>query len=40
MTFMANKRGKLYESDLGAETATAVKSLRSFDPDANWRAVP
>ncbi len=40
MTFMANKRGKLYESDLGADTATEVKSLRSFDPDANWRAVP
>jgi hypothetical protein len=40
MTFMANKHGKLYESDLGADTAAAVKSLRSFDPDTSWRAVP
>jgi hypothetical protein len=40
MSFMANKRGKLYESDLGAETATVVKSLRSFDPDASWWVVP
>ena len=40
MTFMASKRGRLYESDLGADTETAVKSLRSFDPDTNWRRVP
>ncbi len=40
MTFMADKRGRLYESDLGSDTATAAKSLRSFDPDTNWRRVP
>ena len=40
MSFMASKRGRLYESDLGADTQTAVKSLRSFDPDTNWRRVP
>jgi Protein of unknown function (DUF2950) len=40
MTFMASKRGKLYQSDLGQDTATAVKSLRTFDPDTNWRPVP
>jgi hypothetical protein len=40
MTFMASKRGRLYESDLGADTETAVKSLRSFDPGTNWRRVP
>jgi Protein of unknown function (DUF2950) len=40
MTFMASKRGKLYQSDLGADTETAVKGLRTFDPDSNWRLVP
>lgn len=40
MSFMASKRGRLYESDLGADTVTAVKSQRSFDPDTNWRRVP
>jgi hypothetical protein len=40
MTFTASKRGRLYESDLGKDTQTAVKSLRTFDPDTNWRRVP
>ena len=40
MTFIASKRGKLYESDLGEHTETAVKSLRTFDPDTNWRVAP
>jgi hypothetical protein len=40
MSFMASKRGTLYESDLGENTATAVKGLRTFDPDENWRKVP
>ena len=40
MTFMASKRGTLYQSDLGEDTETAVKSLRTFDPDSNWRKVP
>lgn len=40
MTFMASKRGKLYERDLGADTPSAVKSLRTFDPDPDWRRVP
>jgi hypothetical protein len=40
MTFMASRRGKLYQSDLGEDTETAVKSLRSFDPGSGWTAVP
>jgi hypothetical protein len=40
MTFMADKRGRLWQSDLGQDTETAAKSLRTFDPDTNWRRVP
>jgi Protein of unknown function (DUF2950) len=40
MTFMASRRGKLYQSDLGDDTETVVKGLRSFDPGSNWTLVP
>jgi Protein of unknown function (DUF2950) len=40
MTFVASRRGTLYQSDLGEGTETAVKSVRSFDPGSNWTRVP
>ncbi len=40
MTFMASRRGTLFQSDLGEDTETAVKSVRSFDPGSNWTRVP
>ena len=39
MTFMTGKNGRIYQSDLGSDTETAVKALRTFDPDGNWRRV-
>jgi hypothetical protein len=40
MTFMLSRRGKLYQKDLGEATETAIKDLRSFDPDSTWTVVP
>jgi len=39
MTFIVNQDGIVHEKDLGAETATAVKAVTHYDPDATWRKV-
>jgi len=36
MTFLVNHRGIVFQKDLGKDTARAVGSIRSFDPDASW----
>lgn len=38
-TFMVNQDGKVYEKDLGAETASLVEAIRVFDPDRSWNEV-
>jgi len=38
-TFMINHDGVLYEKDLGADTATAVEQITSYDPDDTWKKV-
>lgn len=38
-TFIVNQDGVVYEKDLGPETATAVATIESFDPDASWMKV-
>lgn len=35
-TFLVNRRGIVFEKDLGAETATLASAIRSFDPDDSW----
>ena len=35
-TFIVNQDGVVYEKDLGPDTATAVATIDSFDPDASW----
>lgn len=40
MTFMVCHNGVLYERDLGPNTAQTATAMPSFNPDANWRAVP
>ena len=37
MTFMVGPDGSIREKNLGAETATAVAKITSFDPDKTWR---
>ena len=39
MTFMVNQDGKIYERDLGADTAKQAEALSTFDPDDKWSIV-
>jgi hypothetical protein len=39
MTFIVNQDGIVHEKDLGAETATAVKGITRYDPDATWHRI-
>lgn len=39
MTFIVNHQGKVYERDLGPETAEIVAALDVYDPDATWSEV-
>ena len=36
MTFIVNQDGIVYQNDLGAGTATAVRAIKAYDPDASW----
>lgn len=36
MTFIVDRRGKVYQKDLGPETASLAKSMTAFDPDPSW----
>lgn len=39
MTFLVNHEGVVYQKDLGKNTATTAKEMKSFDPDKTWRKV-
>ena len=39
MTFMVNHQGKVYEKDLGPETAEIVAAIDAYDPDPTWTEV-
>jgi hypothetical protein len=39
MTFIVNQDGVVFQKDLGEDTATAVDSIQTFDPDSSWVAV-
>ena len=39
MTFIVNQDGVVFQKDLGEDTATAVESIQTFDPDSSWVAV-
>jgi len=38
-TFIVNQDGVVFQKDLGEDTATAVESIQSFDPDSSWVAI-
>jgi Protein of unknown function (DUF2950) len=38
-TLIVNQLGTVYQKDLGAQTASAVKSINEFNPDSSWEAV-
>lgn len=39
MTFVVGKDGQVHQKDLGADTASAAKALKSVSGDASWSAV-
>jgi hypothetical protein len=40
MTFQVNQDGQVFQKDLGEGTDSYVESMRHFDPDSSWTAVP
>jgi hypothetical protein len=39
MTFIVNQRGRVYEKNLGANTAKVAAAMTEYDPDPTWKRV-
>jgi hypothetical protein len=39
MTFIVSHNGKIFEKDLGANSAALGAKMTTFDPAAGWKAV-
>jgi Protein of unknown function (DUF2950) len=39
MTFIVNQQGRVYERDLGPQTADLAAAITEYDPDAAWKLV-
>jgi hypothetical protein len=39
MTFIVNHDGKVFQKNLGKNTASAAKSMKQYDPDSSWTEV-
>jgi hypothetical protein len=37
MTFIVNQQGRVFQKDLGEETAKAVSKMKAYDPDKTWK---
>ena len=40
MTFIINQQGRVYEKNLGTNTAKIAAAMTSYDPDPSWKLVP
>ncbi len=40
MTFIVNQQGKVYQKDLGPNTASIAKSMTEYNPDKSWKLSP
>jgi Protein of unknown function (DUF2950) len=40
MTFITNYSGVVFQKDLGKDTATRAKAMKTFDPDSSWTKAP
>lgn len=40
MTFIINQQGRVYQKDLGPDTPTAARAIRTYDPDDTWTVSP
>ena len=39
MTFIVNHDGKVFQKNLGKDTASAAKGMKEYNPDATWSEV-
>jgi hypothetical protein len=39
MTFIVNQQGRVYQKNLGADTAKIAPEIKEYDPDATWKLV-
>jgi Protein of unknown function (DUF2950) len=39
MTFIVNQQGRVYQKNLGADTAKIAAGIKEYDPDATWKLV-
>ncbi|HZK81450.1 MAG TPA: DUF2950 domain-containing protein, partial [Humisphaera sp.] len=39
MTFIVNQEGRVYQKDLGADTARIARHIKEYDPDGSWTLV-
>ena len=39
MSFLVDRAGRVFQKDLGEETASLVQTIRVYDPDAGWKRV-
>jgi hypothetical protein len=39
MTFIVNQQGKVYQKNLGPDTAKIARGMKSYNPDATWTPV-
>lgn len=39
MTFVISHQGKLYQKDLGPDTASIVQGMTEYNPDSSWSLV-
>jgi Protein of unknown function (DUF2950) len=40
MTFIVNQQGKVYQKDLGPNTAAIAKAMTEYNPDKSWKLSP
>jgi len=40
MTFIVNQRGRVYQKDLGPNTAKLAEGMKEYDPDKTWTVSP
>jgi hypothetical protein len=36
MTFIVNQQGRVYQTDLGADTSKIASKMSAYDPDTTW----
>jgi hypothetical protein len=40
MTFVVNQQGRVYQKNLGQETAKTAEAMKAYDPDSTWSVSP